>query len=587
MFRVIARACFAFLIAVAPIVLTAPLPARATAAPPELPALPEIDAIGGIARLSLTAAIDPSTGLPSFSYGGGTTPPTIRVRPGDSIVIDYTNALPAETQEPLDFTNLHFHGLTVSPHQPGDQVIMVQIGPGQTYRYVVKIPPEQAPGLYWYHPHPHGESNRQVASGMSGLIIIDGIGRYAPLVRGLPERDIILRDYYYDPSQNPYARLQRRRAIRAAVRAGSDAYRPDCNPKDAVSSVTINALPQVTLSMVPGSRQFFRVANASANSVVDLSLTGSKLFIVGNDGVPLGFHLPSSGGYLADHILVPPAGRVEFINASPLAAGAMLHSACVDTGPDGNVNWAHDFGVVSLRGQPAGVPVESSASFLAPPRSPAIDRQAIAVKRSVDFSEDNADSRFYINKQLWNPNAPPMFVAHTGTLEEWTVRNFATELHVFHIHQIHFLVEDINGVKQPPDTWRDSITLPYATRMNGKMQPSVMHLIMDFRDPVIAGTFVFHCHILEHEDGGMMAKIQLVAPSTATAENPFSAFVHASLAFFASMTNQAASRSDAVAILGHMCGLHDDLRYSTGPLSEGFVKRAVTANPRRPVASSL
>ncbi len=162
MFRVIARACFAFVIAAAPIALTAPLPARATAAPPELPMLPEIDAIGGIARLSLTAAIDPSTGLPSFYYGGATTPPTIRVRPGDSIVIDYTNALPVETQEPLDFTNLHFHGLTVSPHQPGDQVIMVQIGPGQTYRYVVKVPPEQAPGLYWYHPHPHGESNRQL-----------------------------------------------------------------------------------------------------------------------------------------------------------------------------------------------------------------------------------------------------------------------------------------------------------------------------------------------------------------------------------------------------------------------------------------
>ncbi len=571
----------------------------AASQPPELPVLPEVRSIAGVARLSLTAAINPATSLPSFSYGGGTTPPTIRVKPGDTIVIDYTNALPFATQPPLDITNLHFHGLTVSPRAPGDQVVMTMIAPGQTYRYVVKIPTEQAPGLYWYHPHPHGESNRQVAGGMSGLIIVDGVGRYAPLVRGLAERDIILRDYYFDPSSNPLARERRRFLFHAAAVARAadpklsfhdsvrlaiaksasptiapDApYQPDCDPVDAGNSVTINALPQVTLSMAPGSRQFFRVANTSANSIVNLSLDGSQLYVVGYDGVPLGFHVPSTGGYLTNNVFLPPAARVEFINASPLKDGAALRSACIDTGPAGDVNPAHILARIALRGLPAGLPIESSASRVAPPRSPAVDRRTIAAERVVDFSENNPESLFYINKTLWNPLAPPMFVAHTGTLEEWTVRNFAREVHVFHIHQIHFLVEDVNGVKQPPDTWRDTVAIPFMKRIGGVEVPGVVHLLMDFRDPVIAGTFVFHCHILEHEDGGMMAKIVLINPAAPASSNPFTAFVRATLAFFSGVADTIPGHADALAVIAHICGRAPQI-YSTGPLSEGFVRRS-------------
>jgi FtsP/CotA-like multicopper oxidase with cupredoxin domain len=102
---------------------------------------------------------------------------------------------------------------------------------------------------------------------------------------------------------------------------------------------------------------------------------------------------------------------------------------------------------------------------------------------------------------------PPMFVVHTGTVEQWRIENVTAETHDFHIHQLHFLVKEIDGVKVEHPFWADSELIPHR-HTNGA--PGTLVLLMDFRDPVIKGTFVFHCHILDHEDHGMMAKIQAI-----------------------------------------------------------------------------
>jgi suppressor of ftsI len=100
----------------------------------------------------------------------------------------------------------------------------------------------------------------------------------------------------------------------------------------------------------------------------------------------------------------------------------------------------------------------------------------------------------------------PMFVAHVGTIEKWEIVNVTGEVHDFHIHQIHFAVKAIDGVKLAHPYWADSVVVPHQKRG----VPGTLTLLMDFRDPVIRGTFMFHCHILDHEDAGMMAKIQLI-----------------------------------------------------------------------------
>jgi FtsP/CotA-like multicopper oxidase with cupredoxin domain len=92
----------------------------------------------------------------------------------------------------------------------------------------------------------------------------------------------------------------------------------------------------------------------------------------------------------------------------------------------------------------------------------------------------------------------------SGTIEEWTVLNKTNEIHDFHIHQVHFIVEAINGVPVPPPyVWYDSFILPFQTKnASGITTPGSLKLLLDFRDPVIKGTFVYHCHLLDHEDKG-------------------------------------------------------------------------------------
>ena len=102
-----------------------------------------------------------------------------------------------------------------------------------------------------------------------------------------------------------------------------------------------------------------------------------------------------------------------------------------------------------------------------------------------------------------------MFVVHTGTVEEWRVYNDTYEIHDFHIHQIHFLVESVNGSvwKHPHGPTASSCRID---RYRKRAYPGSVVALMDFRDPIIRGEFVFHCHILDHEDPGMMAKIELI-----------------------------------------------------------------------------
>ncbi len=128
---------------------------------------------------------------------------------------------------------------------------------------------------------------------------------------------------------------------------------------------------------------------------------------------------------------------------------------------------------------------------------------AFAQQRTLQFTED--DNGFYLNGGAYAPAGPPMFVAQSGTIERWTLLNTTGEVHAFHIHQLHFIAQDVDGVVQPP-VWRDTVNLPIA---HADGTPSATHVVLDFRDPVIRGEFLFHCHLLEHEDGGMMAKIRV------------------------------------------------------------------------------
>jgi FtsP/CotA-like multicopper oxidase with cupredoxin domain len=459
---------------------------------------PEIHSSGGVASVTLTALINPTTGGPAVYYDGALGLPTIRVSPGDTINVTYTDSLPTSTTQPYNATSLHFHGLSVSPNAPGDDSIDILAMPGQTLHYQINIPASQPPGTFWYHPHPHGEANWQTYNGMTGAIVVQGVASIAAETAGLPERVIILRNLLEDPIFTSLAIA--RRSVSAKTRASTICAQP-FDIGGEYTTIDGRAVGGPIL-MAPGKKQFWRIVNASADGYYDLSVDGERLQLVSLDGVALREYPGASERSVSD-VVIPPAGRADVIVTGPATSGAALRTSCFDTGAGGDPNPSQVLGIINT-GTPSLPAVPAPG---ATPRTPGTYDEsigsAVAQQRTVAFTEDA--NGFYLNGVAYSPSAQPMFVAKSGTVEEWTLTNYTTEVHDFHIHQVHFIPLDVDGVSQPPG-WRDTLNLPV---IHADGTPSVSQVLIDFRDPTIRGTFLFHCHILEHEDGGMMAKIQV------------------------------------------------------------------------------
>lgn len=466
---------------------------------PDLPQIPEVRSQDGVAALTLRAALDPH-GRPAFFWNGREIAPTIRVRPGDVIRVHYVNALPEFCGiGMISDSNLHFHGLTTSPLPPGDDVLTTMVAPSRTFDYVVRVGRNQPPGLYWYHPHPHGLSNWELGNGMSGAIVIEGIADDVPSLAGLRERVIVLRDIPRDPSvgaaesKTQLTAAPPLRIALAKTHLGMDDEDYQGNTScgvDADAQPTINGIPSATIAIANGERQLWRVLNASGKRHYDLAIAGVRLQLVARDGVPIKL-LEKIQERDVDHVLIPPGGRAEIV-VTGTSHPQLLLSRCYDAGKTGEANPGVIFGeLVDDRGtgvatrvaSPFGVASDRTYSNLPP---------SVARHRTIYFREDAHG--FSLNGKRFSPNDPPVFVAHAGTTEEWTLQNDTDEVHAFHIHQVHFVVERTHE-------WRDVVDVPPRTKLR---------IVVDFRDSVVRGTFLFHCHLTDHEDGGMMAEIKVV-----------------------------------------------------------------------------
>jgi FtsP/CotA-like multicopper oxidase with cupredoxin domain len=120
--------------------------------------------------------------------------------------------------------------------------------------------------------------------------------------------------------------------------------------------------------------------------------------------------------------------------------------------------------------------------------------------------------------KLFDPDAGPDIIVHQGDVEDWIIENRTTELHAFHIHQLHFLLLEWFGMRVDEPFLRDTVNVPFYDGKAGSF-PSV-RVRMDFRDPDMVGSFPYHCHLLEHEDGGMMGTIRVEPAPAASAARP-------------------------------------------------------------------
>jgi suppressor of ftsI len=469
-------------------------PSSQTSMPPLLSNPPEARS-----PIDLTAINDPNTGRAAFLFNRREDPPVIRAAPGEEIRIAYVNAMSTTSKEKcvdgpcMNMTNLHFHGLHVSPHAPEDDVITMMAMPGQSLHYVVNIPLDQPPGLYWYHTHPHGESYQQDLDGMSGAIVIDGIDRYVPEVRHMRERILVLRDQVIgkdDPASPELMRM-----VELSTRTCSTSTeRPE-------RIFTVNGALRPQIAVTAGEQQFWRIVNASPDLYADLQVDGEQLEIIALDGMPLAFHSPERPVEFVSHVLLPPAGRVEAIITGPKHGdGAKLRTRCFDTGSDGDANpemvLADLVNVPQPRIAPT-TPVDARRPIHKPLPAAMV---AHVEKRSPDFVVNFTEDKkgFYINGRKFRPDDPPMTTVSIGAFYHWRVTNSTHEVHPFHIHQVHFLVYAQNGVRLKRPEWLDTVNVSVEGDVD---------LMMDFTDPIIRGTSLFHCHLLSHEDKGMMAKI--------------------------------------------------------------------------------
>ena len=461
-----------------------------------LPQPPQVRAKNHVVSLTLRAVNE--NGRDAFAFNGGTIAPVIRASPGDVLKITYINDLPAKSSETcavnpcMNMTNLHFHGLTVSPNPPQDDVLGMLAMPGQVLHYTVEIPRNHPPGLFWYHTHPHGESDRQVLDGMSGAIVIEGMERYAPQVGRLRERVMVVRGR--DIEHDPKAAELRRVAEIPSKGCGGE-------PEAAGEIFTVNGALRPRIEIAPGERQFWRIVNASPDRYLDLQLDGQTLEIVALDGMPLAYHEPKAPTRTTNHLLLAPAGRLEaIVTGPPRGTHSALRTLCVDAGPDDD---PHPEMILAELVQPSSKapPTQAHTIDHRPPRYKPIDVGPLkkgAPNFIVTFTEDK--NGFYINGRKFAPDAAPMTSAPIGTYQHWRIVNQTAELHPFHIHQVHFLAYAENGVPLKHPEWLDTVNVPYRGSVD---------VILDFTDPVIKGMSVFHCHLLNHEDKGMMAKVLL------------------------------------------------------------------------------
>jgi FtsP/CotA-like multicopper oxidase with cupredoxin domain len=432
-------------------------------------------------------------------------------------------------------TNLHFHGLTIPPVCHQDDVLKTSIQPGDpSFEYRFRIPKDEPPGLYWYHPHIHGFSKEQLLGGASGALIVEGIERAKRSVAGLPERVFIIRDQDLVNPNAPPARSEPVIPKFLIDRDGDSANNGTGFGKPA-KDLSINYVPvpypdypPATIEMKPGERQLWRVLNASAITYLNLEVlvhrAAQPLALVAMDGVPMNHEAAQAGSVnVQTHIGLPPGARAEFVVTGPAEGETgLLVTRTVDTGPGGENDTNRMLAKV-IASPTAPEPrsrLRSSPDPLPPPTEAWLGDVAPVRVRRLYFSEKLADPNdptsaveFYLTVDGQEPKMfdmssdIPNIVAQQGTVEDWIIENRSNELHAFHIHQLHFLLLDYAGRQVNEDFLRDTVNVPY---FDGRSltYPSV-RLRMDFRDPNIVGTFVYHCHLLEHEDKGMMGSIRV------------------------------------------------------------------------------
>lgn len=540
-------------------------------------------------------------------------------------------------------TNLHTHGLFVTPQPCSDEVLRSAIYPANwnaavtlegscqttpyTLTYTYNLPSDHPAGAYWYHTHRHGQAEQQTQMGLVGAIIVQDGGDAHRASLGVTDEVLVVTDTPIKTCVNgPTCDLARTRAqttVRTAQQVTQAGVAPaiavvpgSATPLGSVKldprideidqaggcatgatdarggyqlwTINLNGAPVLDApdgawpadnlllakTMQPGQRQIFRLINASADSFIAPQLvlksngveTPQPLEVFAFDGVGLanaaGVRHITDFNIAKTPIIVPPAGRVEFVVHAPAIGQTLyLDSNQVNPGCGGNLYPPRRMLRITSAGAAVSPGAANDSDLLVgaaklpsyiplPTATPSVKRTFVLTEYGRSFTYgltkwthgappagayDPNQVDFYItqvqasdgsvtpgktalipfNMASLTPQVTVHLHGQNSVTEEWTIENATLEIHAFHIHQVHF--RDITSGSTNPDLTPvlDTDTVPaaqlvgnYASGYPGA--PGVIKLLLTFTQQDV-GEFVFHCHILEHEDNGMMAKISVVA----------------------------------------------------------------------------
>jgi blue copper oxidase len=413
-------------------------------------------------------------GKPTQTWGvnGSHLGPTIRATQGDQVVMNVRNGLP-------ESTTIHWHGMDLpaaadgGPHQP--------IRPGSTWSPSWRI--DQPAATLWYHPHPHGATEDHVYRGVAGLFLLDD-----PKASALPLPD------RYGMDDIPLIIQDKRFTADGALDFGQSPFSPIGRLGD---QLLINGTHDPHLN-ITSERVRLRLLNASTARVYHVGFADNRSFeLVGTDGGLL--ERPHS----ITRAPLSPGERAEIVATFRPGERVVLRSFPPDLGLDlfqGRFAGADDtFDLLQLRAGPRLTSSPPVPDRLA--RHQPLDQADLVRTRRMEL---NGSSR--INDLRMDPGRIDQTVTVSST-ERWEVTNQSGNPHNFHVHGVQFKVASYLGGPPPPRLagWKDTVLLPPGGTVGLLVQ------FPGYSDP--ARPYMFHCHLLQHEDNGMMGQFVVVQPS--------------------------------------------------------------------------
>ena len=441
---------------------------------PESEVLPDLNADPGIVEVDLYASEEDVPLLPGaptkMMVFNGTFPgPTIEAREGDTVIVHFHNRLSVPT-------NVHFHGMIINPEHDGGP--WNTVSPRQSHTYTWKARAGM-PMTAWYHAHPHGLTHLQAPKGMVGVIRI--LAQDDPMPADFGDTTLVLTDQKFNVSNQ--------------IVADTEFDRFNGREGDRVF-VNGRLLPKLVLR--PGEVRRLRVLNASPARFYKLSLPGLTLVQVGSDGGL--FEVPTATA----SVLLSTAERAEILVRAPAQRGTYtLLALAHDRGLGLKETFDRQLMTIEIAGEPTTAPPIPARLRTVTPLS-LTGAGARTFQTGVLRSATTGMLHFVLNQKRYDPLRIDQ-VAELGQTEVITINNTGAGDHPIHLHNVQFQLLDAAGVPIP--RWEDVVIAPRA---------SLTRFVVKYGLDEFPGLFMLHCHILQHEDDGMMSDI-FVNPASSQA----------------------------------------------------------------------